>query len=156
MQQKLSEIEAKQQPASTTASVSESQVPVSPVWNVFGMPTMPVVKQQVVIPSTVQKRNILWTPVTSAGISLPLPLDSCCSVSLVSQHHAYYVAQACPNLKLQKLSSPVPVSVANPIASLSGVAIMEVSIIWTSGKESILSCLLFLGELGKFSLAITT
>ena len=79
MQQKLSELEEKQQPASVTASVSESQVPVSPVQNVFGMPTLPALNQQVDIPSTVQNRNIVWTPVTSAGISSPLPLDSCCS-----------------------------------------------------------------------------
>ena len=29
-------------------------------------------------------KNILWTRVTSAGIPLPLPIDSCYSLSLVS------------------------------------------------------------------------
>ena len=69
---------------------------------------------------------MLWTPVTFAGISIPLPFDSCHSVSLVSQHHAPHVAQACPNLKFQNLN-----------ASLSGVATMEVPITWTFGNESI-------------------
>ena len=54
-------------------------------------------------------------------------------MSLVSQHHASYVAQACSNLKFQKLSSPMPVTVA----SLFCVATMEVPITWTSGKEGI-------------------
>ena len=27
------------------------------------------------------KKNILWTPITSAGVPLPLPLDTCCSLS---------------------------------------------------------------------------
>ena len=33
-------------------------------------------------------KNILWTPIAFAGVSLPLPLDSCCSLSLVSKAHA--------------------------------------------------------------------
>ena len=45
MQQKLSELEEKQQPSSATASVFESQVPVSPVQNVFDMPTLPILNQ---------------------------------------------------------------------------------------------------------------
>ena len=45
---------------------------------VFGLPavTNPAGK--------LKERHILWTPVVSAGEKLPLPLDSCCSVSLVS------------------------------------------------------------------------
>ena len=38
------------------------------------------------------QRNILWISVTSAGQHLPLPLDSCCSVSLVSKRHADFIA----------------------------------------------------------------
>ena len=113
VQQKLFELEAKQQAASAPASVSEWQLPVSTIQSVFGMPTLLVLNQQVDIPSKVQNRNILWTPVTSAGISLPLPLESCCSVSIVSQHHASFVAQACPNYQVQclfQLLTPVPVS----------------------------------------------
>ena len=33
-------------------------------------------------------KHILWAPITSAGVALPLPLDSCCSLSLVSKAHA--------------------------------------------------------------------
>ena len=43
-------------------------------------------------------KHILWAPVTSAGVKLPLPLDSCCSLSLVSQIHAELVSQKCPHL----------------------------------------------------------
>ena len=32
-------------------------------------------------------RNILWTRVKSGSLSLPLPIDSCCSLSLVSGSH---------------------------------------------------------------------
>ena len=43
-------------------------------------------------------RNILWTSVTSAGIKTPLPIDSCCSISLVSKERADLVSQNCPDL----------------------------------------------------------
>ena len=32
-------------------------------------------------------KHILWTRVTFGGLSLPLPIDSCCSISLVSGAH---------------------------------------------------------------------
>ena len=32
-------------------------------------------------------KHILWTRITSGGLSLPLPIDSCCSISLVSDAH---------------------------------------------------------------------
>ena len=57
-------------------------------------------------------RNILWTSVTSAGIKIPLPIDSCCSISLVSKKRADLVSQNCPDLKFTKLATPLSVSVA--------------------------------------------
>ena len=50
-------------------------------------------------------KNILWTKITSTGISLPLLLDSCCSVSLVSQQDAQTVAKINPSLNLLGWSS---------------------------------------------------
>ena len=41
-------------------------------------------------------RNILWTPVTPTGIKIPLPIDSCCSISLISKKHADLVAKTAP------------------------------------------------------------
>ena len=32
-------------------------------------------------------KHILWTQVTFGGLSLPLPIDSCCGISLVSGAH---------------------------------------------------------------------
>ena len=48
-------------------------------------------------------RNILWTSVTSAGIKIPLPIYSYCSISLVSKKHADLVSQNCPDLNWQHL-----------------------------------------------------
>ena len=63
---------------------------------------------------TLKERHILWTPVVSAGEKLPLPLDSCCSVSLVSCSHTdLVVASKRPQLKYQSLEKPVAVSVAD-------------------------------------------
>ena len=47
-------------------------------------------------------KYILWTPITFVGVSLPLPLDSCCSLSLVSKAHADIVAQKHPHLTFTK------------------------------------------------------
>ena len=82
---------------------------------VFGLP---------VVTNTAGKlkeRHILWTPVVSAGEKLPLPLDSCCSVSFVSRSHADYVASKRPHSKYQSLETPVTVSVADSISQLKAV-----------------------------------
>jgi hypothetical protein len=59
---------------------------------IFGLPA--VTNPQGVL----QSRHILWAPVSSAGVKLPLPIDSCCSVSLVSQAHADIVISKRPDL----------------------------------------------------------
>ena len=38
-------------------------------------------------------KHILWAPITSVGVALPLPLDSCRSLSLVSKVHVETIAQ---------------------------------------------------------------
>ena len=86
-------------------------------------------------------KNILWTPITSAGVSLPLPLDSCCSLSLVSKAHADIVAQKHPHLTFTKLQSPLPVAVATPTSHLKAIGIMQVLIVWENGRLSIFSVL---------------
>ena len=80
--------------------------------------------------------HILWTPVVSAGEKLPLPLDSCCSVSLVSRSHADYVASKSPHLKYQSLETPVTVSVADANSQLKAVGTMEIPIQWSNGRET--------------------
>ena len=79
-------------------------------------------------------RNILWTSITSCSVSLPLPLDSCCSVSLVSQNHAELVAKASPTLLFTKLVPPIPVSVAGPSFDLRAVGTMQVPNVWENGR----------------------
>ena len=86
-------------------------------------------------------KHILWAPVTSAGAKLPLPLDSCCSLSLVSQIHAELVSQKCPHLSYKKLATPLSVSVANPDSQLKAVGIMQIPITWENGICSTFSML---------------
>ena len=64
-----------------------------------------------------KERHILWTPVVSAGEKHPLPLESCCSVSLVSRSHTDYVASKCADVKYQSLETPVTVTVGMQILS---------------------------------------
>ena len=83
----------------------------------------------------------MWTQVTSAGVSLPMPIDSCCSVSLVSQAHADVVLQKRPDLDYKKLDKPLLISLADPKASLSSTGIMQILITWNSGQETVFSML---------------
>ena len=82
---------------------------------------------------------------TSAGVAFPLPLDSCCSLSLVSRAHAEIIAQKHPQLTFTKLQSPLPVAVANPSSQLTATGVMQVPIIWENGRPSIFSMLVVPG-----------
>ena len=87
----------------------------------------------------------MWNPITSAGVSLPLPIDSCCSLSLVSKAHADVIAQNHPHLTFTKIQSSLPVAVANPSSQLKAIGLMEVPIIWENGRPSIFSMLVVPG-----------
>ena len=102
---------------------------------IFGLPA--VTNPQGVL----QSRHILWAPVSSAGVKLPLPIDSCCSVSLVSQAHADIVISKRPDLEFENLEEPIPVSVADARSKLSAIATMQIPIVWDGGKESIFTML---------------
>ena len=78
-------------------------------------------------------RNVLWTSVTSAGIKIPLPIDSCCSVSLVSKKHADLLSQNCPDLKFTKLATPLSVSVTSAESKLQAVGMKQIPIEWEHG-----------------------
>ena len=82
-------------------------------------------------------KSILWAKVMSAGVSVPLPLDSCCSVSLVSQNHAETVVKFNPALQFTKLEQPIPVSVAGPNSSLRAFGVLQVPIVWESGQSAL-------------------
>ena len=76
---------------------------------------------------------------------LPLPIDSCCSLSLVSKAHADVIAQKHPHLTFTKLQSSLRVAVANPSLQLKAIGLMEVPIIWENGRPSIFSMLVVPG-----------
>ena len=90
-------------------------------------------------------KNILWTPVTSAGVSLPLLLDSCCSLSLVSKEHADLVLQKCPEMTFTKLSTPLTVTAASAATDLNAIGIVQISVTWENGRPSIFSMLVVPG-----------
>ena len=77
----------------------------------FGLPAVTITAGKL------KERHILWTPVVSAGEKRSLPLESCCSVFLVSRSHADYVASKCPHVKYQSLETPVTVTVGMQILS---------------------------------------
>ena len=78
------------------------------------------------------KKNILWTSITSAGV--PLPLDTCCSLSLVSQAHADIICQKYPDIQFTKLVTPLPVVVATPDSQLMAIGMLQVPVVWETGK----------------------
>ncbi len=122
---------AEQPSAPATSSQSESQD------QLFGMPAITSLPANLnVLGLDLAQKNILWTKITSAGVSLPLPLDSCCSVSLVTQKHAEKVAKSRPELAFTKLEQPLKVSVASPSTSLHAVGTMQVPITWANGRSS--------------------
>jgi hypothetical protein len=88
-----------------------------------------------------QSRHILWVPVSSAGVKLTLPIDSCCSLSLVSQAHADIVISKRPDLKFENLEEPISVSVAHARSKLSAIATMQIPIVRDGGRESIFTML---------------
>ena len=99
-------------PSRPNASPTSMQQPTTTL--LYGLPadsvSTPISKTE----RQLQERHILWTSVTSAGQQLPLPLDSCCSVSLVSKAHADLVASQRTDLKYQALDTPISVIAADP------------------------------------------
>ena len=102
----------------------------------FGLPAVTIPSHTAKPEAQLHQRNILWTSVTSAGQQLPLPLDSCCSVSLVSKTHADLVASKRPDLKYRTLAEPITVTAADPKSNLKAVSTMEIPITWETGTET--------------------
>ena len=112
----------------------------------YSYPAITAIPNHVSIPALdLANKHILWTPITSAGVSLPLPIDSCCSLSLVSKAHANVIAQKHPHLTFTKLQSSLPVAVANPSSQFAAIGFMQVPIIWENGRPSIFSMLVVPG-----------
>ena len=94
------------------ASVSTQENSTAQTNVVFGLPAVTNNMPTIACPD-MSNKNILWTQVTSAGVSLPMPINSCCSVSLVSQAHADVVLQKRPDLDYKKLDKPLLISLAD-------------------------------------------
>ena len=76
---------------------------------------------------------------------LPLSLDSCCSLLLVSKAHAETIAQKHPQLTFTKLPNPLTVAVANHSSKLQAIGVMQVPVVWENGRPSIFSMLVVPG-----------
>ena len=127
-------------PGSAPAPDSLLQAPA------YSYPAITAIPNHLSIPALdLANKHILWTPSTSAGVSLPLPIDSCCSLSLVSKPHADVIAFKHPHLTFTKLPSSLPVTVANPSSQLNAIGLMQVPIIWENGRPSIFSMLVVPG-----------
>ena len=75
----------------------------------FGNPAITAVPSNLQISDLdLANKNILWTRVTSAGIPLPFPPESCCSLSLVSKAHAEVISHTYRTMQFIKLTTPLP------------------------------------------------
>ena len=97
--------------------------------------SMPAVTPVAALPSV----SVSTHSLRSCGDSLLLTLDSCCSVSLVSENHEDFVAKSNHGLVFNKLEQPIPDSVARLSTSLRVVGTMQVLIIELEGLECVLS-----------------
>ena len=129
--------------AYTSTSVASDQPSLSTP--LFGLPTITIPAPSTKPEAQLHQRNILWTSVTSAGQRLPLPLDSCCSVSLVSKVHADFIASKRSNLKYCPLEEPISVTAADPKSTLKAVATMEIPITWETKTETLFTMLVVPG-----------
>ena len=129
--------------ASSPTPVSSDQLATSTP--LFGLPAVTIPAHTAKPEAQLRQRNILWTSVTSAGQRLPLPLDSCCSVSLASKAHADLVASKRANLKYHTLEEPISVAAADPKANLKAVSTMEMPITWETGTETVFTMLVVPG-----------
>ena len=129
--------------ASRPKPVTSDQPPTS--MPLFGLPAVTIHTPSAKPEAQLHQRNILWTSVTSAGQQLPLPLDSCCSVSLVSKVHADYVASKRPDLTYHTLEEPISVTAADPKSNLKAVSTMQIPITWETGTETVFTMLVVPG-----------
>jgi len=103
----------------------------------FGLPAVTIPAPSTKPEAHSHQRNILWTSVTSAGQRLPLPWDSCCSVSLVSKVYADFRASKQPNIKYCPLVEHISVTAADPNLNLKAVATMKILITWETKTETV-------------------
>ena len=136
----MEKIESSPSVSTVTAEVTQSnQAPRSDeTFPIFGMSAFTAA---VSTNFDLSQKNILWAKVESAGVAIPLPIDSRCSVSLVSEAHANHVMKQCPTFTFERLPTPIPVTVANTDAQLKATGTMQIPIKFGPGAESLFVCL---------------
>ena len=129
--------------STVTAEVTQSnQAPRSD--ETFPIFSMPAFTAAVSTNIDLSQKNILWAKVESAGVAIPLPIDSCCSVSLVSEAHANHVMTQCPTLTFERLTTLIQVTVASMDAQLKAIRTIQIPIKFGPGAESLFVCLVVL------------
>ena len=104
----------------------------------YSYPAITAIPSHLSIPALdLANKHILWTPITSAGVSLRLPVDSYYSLSLVSKAHADVIALKHPHLTFTKFLGSLPVAVANHSSQLNAMGLKQVPIIWEKRRPSI-------------------
>ena len=136
----VEKIESSPSVPKVTAEVTQSnQAPRSDeTFPIFGMPAFTAA---VSTNTDLSQNNILWSKVESAGVAIPLPIDSCCSVSLVSETHANHIMKQCPILTFERLPTPILFTVVSPDAQLKAIGTMQIPIKFSPGAESRFVCL---------------
>ena len=137
---RVEKIESSPSVSTVTAQITQSnQAPRSDeTVPIFGMPAFTAAVSTNI---DLSQKNILWAKVESAGVAIPLHIDSCCSVRLVSEAHANHAMKQCPTLTSEHLSTTFPVTVASPDAQLKAIGTMQILIKFGPGTESLFVCL---------------
>ena len=138
--EKSSSIPCRSEPQTST-SASQPAPPVtsdqpSTSKPLFGLPAVTIPPPSAKPEAQLHQRNILWTSVTSEGQRLPLPLDSCCCVSLVSQVHADLVGSKRADLNYCALEESISVTAVEPKSNRKAVATMKIPITWETKNKN--------------------
>ena len=123
-----------------TAEVTQSnQAPRSDeTFPIFGMPAITAAVSTKI---DLSQKHILWAKVESVGVAIPLPIDSCFSVNLVSEVHAIHVMKQHTTLAFERYPTPVPVTVVSPDTQLKVIKTKQLSIRFGPDAESLFVCL---------------
>ena len=98
-------VSSPQTPDTPSSTVVVVPTPGSSSQGVLGLPAISDLEHYSIDSCPdLSNRNILRTRVKSGSFSLPLPIDSCCSVSLVSGSHTDHLLASQPNLQFTPLS----------------------------------------------------
>ena len=108
----------------------------SPLEPLFGTPAVTTFTEPVLQGLDLTNKNILWTKVHSGNHELPLPIDTGCSLSLVSASHADFLLVHNEKLTFTPLKQHIPITVANPKAQLKATGLFNVPLTFADGSRA--------------------